>query len=136
VSPFGATTERAWWGTEAAEEFTETWQHRHPAVIELRRSAWAESVPFLGYDVEIRRIICTTNAIESLNARYRRAIRARGHFRTGQAALKCLYLVTRSPDPTGRGTALGRRARRRQPASGPRSRSRVNAMPAGYRAMP
>jgi transposase-like protein len=43
------------------------------------------------------------NAIESLNRRYRRAVRARGHFPTDQAALKCLYLVTRSLDPTGRG---------------------------------
>jgi transposase-like protein len=57
------------------------------------------------YDVEIRRVICSTNAIESLNARYRRAIRARGHFPTEQAAMKCLYLVTRSLDPTGRGKA-------------------------------
>jgi hypothetical protein len=40
-----------------------------------------------------------TNAIESLNARYRRAVRARGHFPAEQAALKCLYLVTRSLDP-------------------------------------
>jgi putative transposase len=46
-----------------------------------------------------------TNAIESLNARYRRAIKARGHFPTEQAALKCLYLVTRSLDPTGTGRA-------------------------------
>jgi putative transposase len=48
-------------------------------------------------------VICSTNAIESLNARYRRAIRARGHFPTEQAAMKCLYLVTRSLDPTGTG---------------------------------
>jgi putative transposase len=47
--------------------------------------------------------IPVTNAIESLNARYRRAVKARGHFPTEQAALKCLYLVTRSLDPTGRG---------------------------------
>jgi putative transposase len=46
-----------------------------------------------------------TNAIESLNARYRRAVRARGHFPNDQAALKCLYLVTRSLDPTGKGRA-------------------------------
>ena len=57
------------------------------------------------YDVEIRRVICSTNAIEAVNARYRRAIRARGHFPTEQAALKCLYLVTRSLDPGGRGKA-------------------------------
>ena len=50
-------------------------------------------------------VICSTNAIESLNARYRRAIRARGHFPNEQAALKCLYLVTRSLDPTGTGRA-------------------------------
>ena len=62
-------------------------------------------MPFLDYDVEIRRVICSTNAIESLNARYRRAVRARGHFPTEQAALKCLYLVTRSLDPTGKGRA-------------------------------
>lgn len=50
-------------------------------------------------------MICSTNAIESLNARYRRAVRARGHFPSEQAALKCLYLVTRSLDPTGQGRA-------------------------------
>src|SRR5438477_2417736 len=57
------------------------------------------------YDVEIRRVLCSTNAIESLNARYRRAIKARGHFPSEQAALKGLYLVTRSLDPTGAGQA-------------------------------
>jgi len=87
------------------DELAEKWGTRYPAVIKLWRSAWTEFVPFLDYDVEIRRIICTTNAIESINARYRRAIRARGHFPTEQAALKCLYLVTRSLDPTGRGRA-------------------------------
>jgi transposase-like protein len=45
------------------------------------------------------------NAIESVNARYRRAIKARGHFSSEQAALKCLYLATRSLDPTGVGRA-------------------------------
>ena len=92
--------------TDAAarfEEFTDTWGAQYPAIIALWRSAWSEFIPFLDYDVEIRRIICSTNAIESLNARYRRAIRARGHFPTEQAALKCLYLVTRSLDPTGTG---------------------------------
>ena len=96
--------------TEAAavarfDEFAETWGTAYPAIVKLWRSAWSEFVPFLDYDVEIRRIICSTNAIESLNARYRRAVRARGHFPTEQAALKCLYLVTRSLDPTGRGRA-------------------------------
>ncbi|MBE5459810.1 hypothetical protein E3G69_002792 [Mycobacteroides abscessus] len=50
-------------------------------------------------------MICSTNAIEPVNARYRRAIRARRHFPTEQAALKWLYLVARSLDPTGKGKA-------------------------------
>ncbi len=83
------------------DEFTEKWGGRYPAVIKLWQAAWTEFIPFLDYDVEIRRVICTTNAIESLNARFRRAVRARGHFPTDQAALKCLYLVARSLDPTG-----------------------------------
>jgi hypothetical protein len=45
------------------------------------------------YDVEIRRVICSTNSTESLNARYRRATKARGHFPSEQAAMKCLYQV-------------------------------------------
>lgn len=87
------------------EEFAEAWQDRYPAAVKLWRTAWNEFVPFLDYDVEIRKVICTTNAIESLNARYRRAVRARGHFPNDAAALKCLYLVTRSLAPTGKGQA-------------------------------
>ncbi|MDQ1321570.1 MAG: putative transposase, partial [Actinomycetota bacterium] len=64
---------------------------------------WEEFLPFLDYDVEIRRVLVSTNAIESLNARYRRAVRAWGHFPNEQAALKTLYLVTRSLDPKGTG---------------------------------
>jgi putative transposase len=68
-------------------------------------NAWSEFIPFLDYDVEIRRVICSTNSIESLNARYRRAIKARGHSPSEQAAMKCLHLVTRSLDATGVGRA-------------------------------
>mgnify|MGYP000336023935 CR=1 FL=1 len=89
----------------AFDELAEKWGQRYPAVIRLWDNAWDEFIPFLDYDVEIRRVICSTNAIESLNARYRRAIKARGHFPSEQAALKCLYLVTRSLDPTGAGRA-------------------------------
>jgi len=87
----------------ALDELAAEWGSRYPAIIRLWRNAWAEFIPFLDYDVEIRQVICSTNAIESLNARYRRAVKARGHFPTEQAALKCLYLVTRSLDPTGTG---------------------------------
>jgi transposase-like protein len=89
----------------ALEELNEKWGAKYAAIIRLWNNAWEEFIPFLDYDVEIRSVICSTNAIESLNARYRRAVRARGHFPTEQAALKCLYLVTRSLDPTGRGRA-------------------------------
>lgn len=54
-------------------------------------------------DTQIRKIICTTNAIESINARIRRAVNARGHFPTEAAALKCVYLAIMSLDPTGKG---------------------------------
>ena len=54
-------------------------------------------------DTEIRTVIYTTNAIESINARIRKAVRARGHFPTEQAAMKCVYLAIMSLDPTGKG---------------------------------
>jgi putative transposase len=87
----------------ALDELTGTWGKQYGAIIRLWENAWEQFIPFLDYDLEIRTVLCSTNAIESLNARYRRAIKARGHFPTEQAALKCLYLVTRSLDPTGTG---------------------------------
>jgi transposase-like protein len=58
-------------------------------------------VPFLDLDIEIRHLLSSTNAIESLNARFR--IDARGHFPNEQAAMKVLYLTVRSLDPKGTG---------------------------------
>ena len=87
----------------ALDELEEKWGDKYGAMIRLWRNAWNEFIPFLDYDTEIRKVICSTNAIESLNARYRRAVRARGHFPSEQAARNRLYLVTRSLDPTGRG---------------------------------
>jgi transposase-like protein len=98
---YTAPTEAA--AKERFVEFTATWGERYPGITRLWESAWAEFVPFLAFEVEVRRVIFSTNAVESLNARFRRAIRARGHFPTDQAALKCLYLTLRSLDPTGRG---------------------------------
>ena len=88
---------------DAFAEFSAKWEKRYPAIIRLWENAWAEFVPFLQFDNEIRAIICTTNAIESINARLRRAVNARGHFPNEQAALKCLYLALTSLDPTGKG---------------------------------
>jgi len=87
----------------ALDALEEKWGARYPAIIRLWRAAWSEFIPFLDYDIEIRRVICSTNAIESLNARFRRAIRARGHFPNQQSAMKTLYLVVRSLDPKGTG---------------------------------
>ena len=70
---------------DAFAEFSGTWEKQYPAIIRLWENAWAEFVPFLAFDREIRTIICTTNAIESLNARFRRSVKARGHFPTEQA---------------------------------------------------
>ena len=94
--------------TEAAAldrfaEFSGKWEKKYPAIIRLWENAWAQFVPFLAFDPAIRTLICTTNAIESINARFRRAVKTRGHFPTEQAAMKCLYLVIISLDPTGRG---------------------------------
>jgi transposase-like protein len=82
---------------EAAEtrfaEFATDWESVYPAMIGAWRSVWTEFVPFLEFPLELRKLVYTTNAIESLNARFRRAVRHRGHFPNEQAALKVLYLV-------------------------------------------
>jgi len=89
---------------EAAEvrfgEFAEQWRDTYPAMISSWEHSWAEFVPFLEFPIELRKIVYTTNAIESLNARFRRAVRHRGHFPNEQAAMKVLYLVatTRRPN--------------------------------------
>nr|WP_307848867.1 IS256 family transposase [Microbispora oryzae] len=98
---YTAPTEAA--ALERFAEFAEVWGGRYPAVVKLWQDAWAEFVPFLSFDVEIRRVICSTNAIESVNARIRRAVKARGHFPNEQAALKCVYMAIMSLDPTGKG---------------------------------
>jgi len=84
-------------------EFQEEWGTKYPAIVRLWSNAWAEFVPFLQFDAEIRRVVCTTNAIESVNARIRKAVRARGHFPNEAAALKCVYMAVMSLDPTGQG---------------------------------
>ncbi len=98
---YTAATEAA--AKERFGEFAEVWGGRYPAIVRLWDNAWAEFVPFLAFDPEIRRVICSTNAIESVNARIRRAVKARGHFPNEQAALKCVYLAIMSLDPTGAG---------------------------------
>jgi putative transposase len=69
------------------------WGRRYPAIGRSWRRAWNEVVPFYAFHADVRRILYTTNAIEALNAKLRRAVRARGHFPTDEAAMKLLFLV-------------------------------------------
>jgi transposase-like protein len=88
-------------------EFSEEWKPLYPAMIASWENSWAEFVPFLEFPKELRHIVYTTNAIESLNARFRRAVRHRGHFPNEQAAMKVLYLVAQQHSP-GRANLTGR----------------------------
>jgi putative transposase len=69
------------------------WGQKYPAIGQSWRRAWAEVVPFYAFHPDVRRLIYTTNAIEALNSKLRRAVRARGHFPTDEAAMKLLFLV-------------------------------------------
>ena len=80
-------------------EFADTWRNMYPAMIATWESAWGEFVPFLEFPIELRQIVYTTNAVESLNARFRKAVRHRAHFPTEQAALKVLFLVATDKRP-------------------------------------
>ncbi len=81
------------------------WCQMYPTIRRLWESAWWEFVSFPDYDVQFRRIICTTDAIESLNALLPASGQSQGPLPNDAAALKCPYLVTRPLDPAGRGRA-------------------------------
>jgi putative transposase len=80
----------------ALEAFAAAWGDRYPAIVRLWRAHWAEFTPFLAFPPDVRRVIYTTNLIESMNARLRKVTRNRGQFPTEQAALKVLYLAVRN----------------------------------------
>lgn len=69
------------------------WGRKYPAIGQIWRRAWSEVIPFFAFPKDVRRIIYTTNAIEALNSKLRRAVRARGHFPSDEAAMKLLFLV-------------------------------------------
>jgi putative transposase len=71
------------------------WGRKYAAIAPLWRRQWEQVIPFFAFPPEVRRIIYTTNAIESLNSTLRTAVRSRGHFPTDEAAIKLLYLVLR-----------------------------------------
>jgi putative transposase len=80
----------------ALEDFAAAWGERYPAIVRLWRAHWAEFTPFLAFPPEVRRVIYTTNLIESMNSRLRKVTRNRGQFPSEQAALKVLYLAVRN----------------------------------------
>src|SRR5580658_2938172 len=80
----------------ALDEFAAAWGDRYPAIVKVWRSHWAEFTPFLAFPPEVRRVIYTTNLIESMNSRLRKVTRNRGQFPSEQAALKVLYLAVRN----------------------------------------
>ena len=83
-------------GRKALEDFDAgPWGRKYPAIAQAWRRQWDQVIPFFAFPVAVRRIIYTTNAIEALNAKLRRAVRTRGHFPTDEAATKLLWLVLR-----------------------------------------
>jgi transposase-like protein len=88
---YSAETEDA--AARALDAFHERWGRQYPGITQLWRSRWNEVVPFLAYPSEIRRILYTTNAIESLNFQLRKVLRPKGHFPTDDAVLKLVFLA-------------------------------------------
>ena len=78
---------------EALEEFGEKWNKKYPLIYRSWDSNWENLTHYLGYTDEIRKVIYTTNAIESLNMSLRRVTKVKGSFPTDQAALKLLYMA-------------------------------------------
>ena len=74
-------------------EFEGKWDSQHPPIAKIWRRNWARIVPFFDYPPEIRKVIYTTNAIESINMSLRKIIKNRSSFPTDEAASKLLYLA-------------------------------------------
>lgn len=89
-----ATAEAA---AEALEEFAQTpWGIKHPTIVQSWKRAWQNVIPFFAFAPEVRRVIYTTNAIESLHMQLRKIIKNRGHFPSDEAATKLLWLALRN----------------------------------------
>ena len=81
-------------GMAALDAFEDSpWGRKYPAIAQSWRRHWDQVIPFFAFPEGVRRIVYTTNAIEALNSKLRRAVRTRGHFPGDDAAMKLLYLV-------------------------------------------
>jgi putative transposase len=85
-----STTDDAYFKLEA---FAEKWDGAYPTISQMWRRNWEYLTPFFAYPADIRKVIYTTNAIESLNMSLRKVIKTRGSFPNADAALKLLYLA-------------------------------------------
>jgi transposase-like protein len=72
------------------------WGKRLPAIVQSWPRVWEQVVPFFAFALEVRKIIYTTNAIESLHMQLRKVLKARGHFPSDEAPTKLIYLVLRN----------------------------------------
>lgn len=90
----------------AFTDFKTVWGARHPGIVATWERAWEEFIPFLAFPVDIRKVIYTTNQIESINYQLRKVTKNRGHFPNDDAAIKLLYLALRNMNPE-RGGDLG-----------------------------
>lgn len=77
-------------------DFAARWNGKYPTIAALWRRHWERVVPFFAYPAEIRKIVYTTNAVESLNMTLRKAVKTRGAFPSEEAALKVMYLALRN----------------------------------------
>jgi len=74
------------------------WGERYPPIVASWRRNWAQVVPFFAFSPAVRRIIYTTNAIESLHSQVRKAIRNKGHFPSDEAAMKLIFLALKQAE--------------------------------------
>jgi transposase-like protein len=96
----GAETAEAAW--DALEEFDAEWGRQYPSIAQAWRRAWEQVIPFFAFSPEIRRVIYTTNAVESLNRVIRKAIKNRAPSRPSRGAEKLIYLAIRGHEKTSR----------------------------------
>ncbi len=87
---------------EQLDAFEAAWGDKYPSIAPAWRRAWQEVIPFFAFAPAIRKIIYTTNAIESLNRVIRKTINTRGSFPTEEAATKLIYLAIRNFENGGR----------------------------------
>ena len=91
---YGATSAEA--AAAALDDFEAgTWGKKYPPIVASWRRKWSEVIPFFAFSTEVRKIIYTTNAIESLHSQVRKTIRNKGHFPNDEAAIKLIYLSLR-----------------------------------------